>query len=179
MELSVGIMSVVEDVGRHIDDEPDPTWEEAIAAFRAATPARVVRPPRQLTVVYRYADGGFTATSPNLTGFTVSGPSLHETQQLVQQDLARFLDPAVKVVERYPSPEPEIATAAGRSRFNISSVPGAVIVSTSSAGRAFVSSARAMLRRERVLCARRSSSRTLLRPTPEPARSTSLGLAGP
>jgi hypothetical protein len=147
-------MSVVESVGRDIDNEPDPTWEEAIAAFRAATPARVVRPPRQLTVVYRYADGTFTATSPDLRGFKVSGSSLYEAQQLVRDDLADFLDPVVKVVERYPSPEPEIGTVASRSRFEMFSVPGAIEVSTSGAGRAFVSPTRAALRRERALCAR-------------------------
>lgn len=93
-----------------MDDEPDPTWEAAIAAFEAATPARVARPPRQLTVLYRYADRTFTATSPDLTGFEVSGPNLDLTRRLVQQDLAAFLDPAVEVIERYPAPEPQIGT---------------------------------------------------------------------
>jgi hypothetical protein len=145
----VGIMSVVEGVGQPVDDEPDPTWDEAVAAFEAATPVELVRPPREITVVYRYADRSFNASSPDLTGFEVSGPSLYETREQVRQDLAGFLDPAVKVIERYPRPEPQIATAAGRSRFKPSWVPAAIIVTSSTAGRAFVSSARATLRRVR------------------------------
>jgi hypothetical protein len=145
----VGIMSVVEDMGRHTDDEPDPTWEEAVASFEAATPVRVVRPLRQLTVVYRYADGIFTATSPDLTGFEVSGRSLYETRNLVQQDLAGFLDPAVEVIEFYPAPEPQFATVTSCSRFVFNSSPGIVSVTSSGVGRAFISPGRATARRVR------------------------------
>lgn len=56
--------------------------------------------PREIAVVYRYADGRFTATSPDLTDLEISGRSLDETRKLVRQDLAGFLDPAVKVIER-------------------------------------------------------------------------------
>lgn len=144
----MGIMSVVEDVGTQMDDEPDPTWDEAVAVFEAATPVELVRGPREITVVYRYADGSFTATSPDLTGFEVSGQSLHETRGLVQQDLAGFLDPAVKVIERFPAPEPEIVTAASRSWFKTASL-AAIVVTSRSAGRAFISSTRASVRRVR------------------------------
>jgi hypothetical protein len=142
-------MSVVEGMGRDMDDEPDPTWDEAVAAFEAATPVELVRPPREITVVYRYADGSFTASSLDLAGFEVSGRSLHEIRELVRQDLVGFLDPAVKVIERYPPPEPQIATAAGRSWFKPSSLPAAIVVTSCTAGRAFVSSAQATLRRVR------------------------------
>jgi predicted RNase H-like HicB family nuclease len=96
-------MSVVTEVGRNADDEREPTWEEAVAALEAASPVEVVRPLREITVIYRYADGIFTATSPEIKGFRTSGPSLHETRGLVRQDLERFLDPAVKVRERFPA----------------------------------------------------------------------------
>ena len=145
----MGIMSVVEDVGTQMDDEPDPTWDEAVAVFEAATPVELVRGPREITVVYRYADGSFTATSPDLTGFAISGRSLHETRDLVRQDLAGFLDPAIKVIERFPAPEPEIVTAASRSWLKAGSLPGVIVVSSLSAGRAFISSARASVRQVR------------------------------
>lgn len=146
----MGIISVVEDVGKHADDEPEPTWDEAVAAFEAATPVELVRPPQQITVVYRYADGSFTATSPDLTGFGISGRSLHETRGLVKQDLAGFLDAAVKVMERFPGPEPEIVTAAAsRSWLKAGLLPGIIVVSSRSVSRAFVSSARASVRRIR------------------------------
>jgi hypothetical protein len=136
-------MSVVEDMGRHIDDEPDPTREEAIAAFEAATPARLVRPPRRLTVVYRYADGIFTATSPDLTDLEVTGRSMYETRKLVHQDLDDFLDPAVEVIEIAPRPEPQIGTsAASCSSFVLNSPREIVSVTSSGAGRAFVSPGR-------------------------------------
>jgi hypothetical protein len=144
----VGIMSVVESVNRRMDDEPDPTWDEAVAAFQAATPVELVRGPRRIAVVYRYANGTFTATSPDIAGFEISGPSLDQTRRLVQQDLIGFLDPAVEVIERYPTPEPQIATAAGCSRFVLDSQPG-IVVTSSGAGRAFVSPGRSSTRRVR------------------------------
>ena len=136
----MGIMSVVEDVDTRTDDEPDPTWDEAVASFEAATPVRVVRPPRQLRVVYRYADRTFTATSPDLTGFEVSGPNLDLTRRLVRQDLAAYLDPAVEVIERYPAPEPQIGTtAASTSHFALNSPREIISVTSLGTGRAFVS----------------------------------------
>jgi hypothetical protein len=144
----VGIMSVVKDVGAHMDDETEPTWDEAVAALEAAEPVELVRGPREITVLYRYADGRFTATSPDVTGFKISARSLHETRSLVQHDLADFLDPAVKVVEHFPAPEPEIVTtAASCSRFELSSLPTIVVVTSCSVGRAFVSSTGPSVRR--------------------------------
>lgn len=139
-------MSVVEDVDSYVDDDPEPTWEEAVAAFEGGTPVRVVRPPRKLTVVYRYADGIFTATSPDLAGFRVTGRSLHETRGLVREDLEDFLDPAVEVIEQFPTPEPSIATTANCSGFMLSS-SYVVAVTSSGAGRAFISPTRASTRR--------------------------------
>src|SRR5689334_2547483 len=100
----MGIMNVVEDMGRHVDGEPDPTWDEAVAAFEAAAPARLVRPSRQLRVVYRYADGIFTATSPDLTDLKITGRSMYETRRLVREDLDGWLDPGVEVIEHFPRP---------------------------------------------------------------------------
>jgi hypothetical protein len=82
--------------------EREPTWEEAHGAFEAAEPAELVRPARKLHVVYRYADGSWTATSPDLEGFEVMGPSLAETKARAAGDLAAFLDPAVELVEKEP-----------------------------------------------------------------------------
>jgi hypothetical protein len=93
-------MSGMGGMGSNLDNEREPTWDEALAAFEAASPAELVRSPRKITVVYRYADGIFTATSPEIRGFRASGPGLHETRSLVRQDLGRFLDPAVRVLER-------------------------------------------------------------------------------
>ena len=146
----MGIMSVVTDMDNNVEDEGEPTWDEAVATLEAATPVQVERPLREVRVVYRYADGVFTATSPDITGLRVTGPSLHETRGLVRQDLERFLDPAVKLVERFPAPDPEICTAtAGRSRLKAGSLPGFIVLSSSSAARAFVSSVRASIGRVR------------------------------
>jgi len=136
----------VEGVGRHMDDEQDPTWDEAVAAFEAATPVELVRPLRKITVAYRYADGTFTATSPDLRGFEVSGSSLSETKRLVALNLRGFLDPTVELLEREPSPEPTIGTApAGRSRLKASSGPGVFVVNTFSSARAFISPVKASM----------------------------------
>lgn len=155
----MGIMNVVTDVDSNMDDEREPTWDEALAAFEAASPVELVRPPRQVTVIYRYADGVFTATSPEIKGFRTSGPSLHETRSLVRQDLDRFLDPAVKVLERFPAADPEIRTTAAGSRWlKTVALPGIMTLSSSGTARTFVSSARASLRRARVsLCGHQSS----------------------
>jgi hypothetical protein len=151
-ELTVGIMSVVTEMGRNVDDEREPTWDEAIASLETATPVEVVRPQREVKVIYRYADGIFTATSPDVRGFRVTGPSMHETRAYVQQDLEKFLDPDVKIKELFPAPDPEIRTSAGgRVRFTSEAVPGSAFgffVLTKGAIRAFVSSARASMRKE-------------------------------
>jgi len=84
----------------HDDNEPEPTWEEAHVAFETAEPAELVRPARKLRVVYRYADGSWSATSPDLEGFEVTGPSLAETKAKAAEDLAAFLDPAVELDEQ-------------------------------------------------------------------------------
>jgi predicted RNase H-like HicB family nuclease len=144
----VGIMSVVTDMGRNVEDEREPTWDEAVATLEVATPVEVVRSPREVTVVYRYADGIFTAASPDVRGFQTTGRSLHETRSLVRQDLSQFLDPAVKVLERFPVPDPEICTsAAGCGLLQGASLPGLIVLSSSGTARTFVSSARPSLRR--------------------------------
>ena len=146
----MGIMRVVTDMGTDMEDEREPTWDEAVAEFDAAVPVESTRSPRTITVVYRYADGIFTATSPEIKGFRTTGPSLYETRGLVQQDLERFLDPAVKVWEHFPPETPEISTAtAGRGWLKAGSLPGIIVTSSSGTARTFVSSARASLRRVR------------------------------
>lgn len=146
----MGIMNVVTDVGANMDDEREPTWDEAVAALEAAVPVEVMRQRRQITVVYRYVDGIFTATSPEVAGFRVSGSSLFETRTFVKQDLERFLDPTVDVRERFPAADPEIrSAAAGRIRFKADSLPGVIVLSTTGAARAFLSSARGSIRRVR------------------------------
>lgn len=146
----MGIISVVTDMGRNMEDEREPTWDEAVAALEAATPVEVVRSPREVNVIYRYADGIFTATSPEVKGFRITGRSLHETKGLVRQDLGQFLDPAVKLLERFPVPDREICTsAAGSGSLQAASLPGMIVLSSSGAARTFVSSARASLRRVR------------------------------
>jgi hypothetical protein len=145
----VGIMSVVTDMGGNMD-EREPTWDEAVAAFEAAVPVELVRPPREITVIYRYVDGIFTAMSPDVKGFRTTGCTLHETRQLVRQDLERFLDPSVKVLERFPVADAKICTtAAGRGRLVATSLPGIILLSSSGTARTFISSARASLHQVR------------------------------
>jgi hypothetical protein len=139
----VGIMSVVNGMGTDMDDEREPTWEEAVAAFNRAAPVELVRSPRKITVVYRYADGIFTATSPDVKSFRVTGPNLHETKAAAREDLQRFLDPAVEVVDQVPTPDPRICTAAaGRNWRTSESPPGILVLSSSGTAGTFVSSAR-------------------------------------
>ncbi len=107
-------MSVVEDMDVHDrqdDGEPDPTWDEAVAEWDAGEPADLERQPRKITILYRYNNGRFHATSPDLTGFEIPGPSLHETKQLVRAALRDWLDPAVELVERMPRQGPETESA--------------------------------------------------------------------
>jgi predicted RNase H-like HicB family nuclease len=137
-------MSVVNDMGTDMDDEPDPTWEEAVAAFEAAEPVEVVRPPRTVNVVYQYAAGVFTATSPELRGLRMTGRSLDETMGLVRASLDGWLDPAVTVEEHLPAPEPQVSTSSGGFGW-LKGIPLSAIarLSSTGAGRAFVSAARA------------------------------------
>lgn len=139
----MGIMSVVSDMGTDMDDEREPTWEEAVATFNKAAPVELVRSPRKITVVYRYADGVFTATSPDVKGFRATGANLHEAKAAAREDLDRFLDPAVEVLERVPGPDPEICTAAaGRNWRTSRSLPGILVLSSSGTAGTFVSSPR-------------------------------------
>jgi hypothetical protein len=134
------MMKVVEDMPRHMDDdqEPEPTWEEANAAFEAAEPAELVRPARKLIVVYRYADGLWSATSPDLEGFEVSGPNLYAVKARAAEDLAAFLDPAVALEERVAEPA---TTLAPRQKLRITAGSANVVtVNTSSRSRTFISS---------------------------------------
>jgi predicted RNase H-like HicB family nuclease len=134
------MMKVVKEMRGHVDNdqEPDPTWEEAIAAFEAAEPAELTRPARKLAVVYRYVDGRWSATSPDLEGFDVMGLSLSEVRAKAAESLAAFLDPAVELDEHVVEPA---ATYAPRQRFRIFSGGGNLItVGSRGRGRAFISS---------------------------------------
>jgi hypothetical protein len=93
--------------GRQGDTEPDQGWNAAVAEWEAGEPAELERPPRKVTILYRYIDGRFEATSPGLAGFEVHGRSLHETKQLVRADLAGYLDPSVELHERMPAQGPD------------------------------------------------------------------------
>jgi hypothetical protein len=134
------MMSVVEDMDVHERQDntgPDPSWEDAVAEWDAGEPVDLERPRRKLTIQYRYIDGRFYATSPDLTGFEVSGPSLYETTQLVRADLQDFLDCTVELDEHMPRQEPNTE---GASR-QVVRDPGSFVLSPTSNGRsrAFVS----------------------------------------
>jgi len=106
----------VTDVGRDVADEREPTWDEAVAVQAGAAPVEVVRPKRLVTVVYRFEDGVFTATSPQLRSLRINGATLEQTTTLTRQALDRFLDPDVEVSEILPRPDSGVCTAAaGRS----------------------------------------------------------------
>jgi predicted RNase H-like HicB family nuclease len=128
-------MKVVKDM--QDGHEPEPTWEEAHAAFEAAEPAELVRPARKLRVIYEYADSSWIATSPDLDGFEVTGASLAETKARAAEDLAAFLDPAVELVET----EPESAFKFAPPRTLIVVKGGAIIMrtDTSNSSRSYVS----------------------------------------
>lgn len=87
------------------DSEPDPTWEEAVAEFEAGQPVELIRSPRSLVIEYRYADGRWLATSPRLTGLSVSAASLPEAKTLVAESLEGYLDPAVSIYDHVAGPE--------------------------------------------------------------------------
>ena len=136
----MGIMSVVTDVGDDMDDEREPTWEEAMAALDTAAPVEVVRSPRQVTVVYRYTGGIFTATSPDVKDFRATGRSLSEVKRAARDDLERFLDPSVRIAERGPLASSGVCTAAaGRSRLKSVALNGVIVLSTSGTAGTFVS----------------------------------------
>ena len=137
------MMSVVEDMSvsqRQDGTEPEPRWEDAIAEWDAGEPADLERPPRKVTIVYRYVDGQFHATSPELTGFHVTGGSLDEIKQLVRADLGDYLDSSVELDERMPRQDPD-TEGASRQVVNAS---GAPVLSPTSNGRfrAFTSPSR-------------------------------------
>jgi len=54
-ELSVGIMSVVTDMGRNVEDEREPAWDERLLRWRLP-PCGGRAVATEVTVVYRYAD---------------------------------------------------------------------------------------------------------------------------
>lgn len=87
------------------DSEPDPTWEEAVAEFEAGQPVELIRSPRALLIEYRYADGRWLATSPRLTGLSVSAASLPEAKTLVAESLDGYLDPAASLYDHVVEPE--------------------------------------------------------------------------
>lgn len=76
------------------------TWDEAVAALERASAVEITRPSRQVTIDYRTEDGTVTATSPEITGFRVSGQTLDEAREAAREALGPFLDPAVKITER-------------------------------------------------------------------------------
>lgn len=105
-----GIMNVMEGMDVHDrqdDTAPEPNWADALAEWDATEPAELVRPPRSLVITYRY-DGRFHATSPDITGFAVTGPTLDETRRLVRADLEDFLDGNVSLEELMPVPGPDL-----------------------------------------------------------------------
>lgn len=143
----MGIMSVVSGVDMQTGDEREPTWQEAIATFNAATPVELVRPPRRITVVYRYSDGAFTATSASVPGFRVTGTSLQQVRRAALEDLAGFLDPAVAILERLPRPEPEVTTAAcARTSFSADVPTGFIVLNSSGTAPTYISPVKASLR---------------------------------
>jgi hypothetical protein len=100
------MMGAVEAMGGHSGAEREPTWEEAEAAFGTGMAVDLVRPARKVVIRYRYEGGRCHATSPDLTGFEVSGPALFETMSLVREKLASWLDPAVELEEITPTSPP-------------------------------------------------------------------------
>lgn len=99
------MMKVVEEMTAHPqDNEPEPTWDEAVASLRSGEHVDLTRPNRKIAIDYRYEDGRVHASSPDLTGFEVVGLTLYETKELVRTDLARYLDSGVEVVDREPRP---------------------------------------------------------------------------
>ena len=69
-------------------DEPEPTWEEARTALANGQPAELVRPPQVIRVVFTRTDGGWVASSPDVTGFT-AGPLADQAE--CQREAVRLL----------------------------------------------------------------------------------------
>jgi hypothetical protein len=122
------MMKVVEEMTEYPQDasEAEPTWDEAVAALRSGEPVDLVRPNRKIVIDYRYEDGCVHASSPDLTGFEVTGSSLYETKELVRTDLARYLDSGVELVDR--EPRPILSESSSRSR--VTHGPGERVTST-------------------------------------------------
>ncbi|MDQ2875507.1 MAG: hypothetical protein M3Y33_12240 [Actinomycetota bacterium] len=99
-------MRVVEAMGGHSEAGREPTWDEAVAAFGTGTAVDLVRPARKIVIRYRLEGGRCHATSPDLTGFEVSGSGLYETMSLVRKTLASWIDPAVELEEITPASPP-------------------------------------------------------------------------
>lgn len=97
-----------------------------------------MRPARKLVVVYRYADGCWSATSPDLEGFGVVGLSLSEVTAKAAEDLASFLDPAVELAEHVV--EPAVTLAPGQKFLIVAAGGNVITVDTSSRSRAYISS---------------------------------------
>ena len=102
------------------------TWEEARAGFE---PAELVRGQRNLTVEYRHHEDHWTATSPDLDGFSVSASTLPQLKTAARAVLDDWLDPAVQVsaVEVDDAPSAVTKTAGGRptaSRRWLSTITG-------------------------------------------------------
>lgn len=153
------MMSVVEDMGLHEDQgkgQSDLSWEDAAAEWDAGEEVELERPHRKITIQYRYVDGRFIATSPDLTGFEVTGPSLYETTQLVRADLQEFLDNTVELDERMPRQEQNTEGASRQVMLDSSSL----VLQPASQGRnrAFVSPS--PLRVRGSLCRQHSCSAT-------------------
>lgn len=83
-------------------NDREPTWEEARAAFDAAEPVEVIRPPRRITVRYHLASKVYVAGSPEIPGFWAYGDTLDEVMAVGRERLASWLDPAVEIVEELP-----------------------------------------------------------------------------
>lgn len=112
-----GMMSGMDDTAawRPDDaDEEDLSLEALTAAFEAGTPVDLARSARKIVIEYAYEDHAWRATSPDLTGFAVEGPSLHEARRIVKADLASYLDPAVTLEERVPEAGMSVSTSRDR-----------------------------------------------------------------
>lgn len=110
------------------DSEPEPSWDEAVAAFGSGEPVDLIRPNRKIVINYRYEDGRVHASSPDLTGFEVMGPTLYETKRLVRIDLAGYLDSGVELDER----EPRLIFTDSTSRSRVIHGPGEQVTTTAS-----------------------------------------------
>lgn len=98
----MGMMKVVTGMSNHRPSqvEAEPTWDEAVAELEAGAPAEVVRSARSVAVEYRYSDGVWRATSPDIVGFVATGQTFAEVKTHAREDLASYLDAAVSIDER-------------------------------------------------------------------------------